>query len=70
MLHKDYSEHTAELIDEEVRKLISDNEQRTLETLKAHRQELDRIAASLIERESLSDSDVAAIVGEPRSTGA
>jgi cell division protease FtsH len=70
MLHKDYSEHTAELIDEEVRKLISDNEQRTLETLKAHRQELDRIAAALIERESLSDSDVAAIVGEPRSTGA
>ena len=70
MLHKDYSEHTAELIDEEVRKLISDNEQRTLETLKAHRQELDRIAAALIERESLSDSDVAAIVGEPRSIGA
>jgi cell division protease FtsH len=63
MLHKDYSEHTAELIDDEVRNLISNNERRTMETLQAHRTELDRIAAALIERESLSDSDVAEIVG-------
>ena len=62
MLHKDYSEHTAELIDAEVRKLISDNEQRTLETLTAHRTELDKIAEALIERESLDDSDVADLV--------
>lgn len=61
-LHKDYSEHTAELIDEEVRKLITDNEKRTFETLKAHRTELDKLATALMERESLSESDVAEIV--------
>jgi len=62
VLHKDYSEHTAELIDAEVRKLISDNEQRTLETLTAHRSELDKIAAALMERESLDDSQVMKLV--------
>ena len=62
LLHKDYSEHTAELIDTEVRKLIGDNEQRALVTLKAHRAELEKIADALIARESLDDNDVAALV--------
>ena len=62
VLQKDYSEHTAELIDAEVRKLISDNEQRTLETLTAHRSELDKIAAALMEQESLDDSEVTNLV--------
>ncbi|MEX2469628.1 MAG: ATP-dependent zinc metalloprotease FtsH [Pseudohongiellaceae bacterium] len=62
-LHKDYSEHTAELIDNEVRKLIADNEQRTLATLRSHRAELDKVAAALVEKESLSDKDIEDLLG-------
>ena len=58
ILHKDYSEHTAELIDEEVSSLVRDNEQRTFDTLKEHRPELDTIASALQERETLTDQDM------------
>jgi cell division protease FtsH len=58
ILRKDYSEHTAELIDEEVARLVRENEQRTMETLGAHREELDVIAAALQEKETLSDQDI------------
>jgi len=62
LLRKDYSEHTAELIDEEVARLVRNNEQRTLETLQAHRQELDVIATALQERETLSDEDIRSLL--------
>lgn len=58
VLRKDYSEHTAELIDDEVARLVRDNEQRTLDTLSGHREELDAIAAALQEKETLSDNDI------------
>ncbi|MBT8145581.1 MAG: ATP-dependent zinc metalloprotease FtsH [Gammaproteobacteria bacterium] len=58
VLRKDYSEHTAELIDDEVAKLVRENEQRTIDTLSAHRDELDAIAAALQEKETLSDNDI------------
>ena len=61
-LHKDYSEHTAELIDAEVTSLISKNEQRTLDTLQQHREGLDKIAEALMQQESLSDTDVALLL--------
>ncbi|MCI5106776.1 MAG: ATP-dependent zinc metalloprotease FtsH [Pseudomonadales bacterium] len=62
-LHKDYSEHTAEMIDEEVRKLVSENEARALATLREHRQQLDQIAAALLEKETISDTDIEALLG-------
>lgn len=62
-LHKDYSEHTAELIDSEVRRLVTGNEERTYSVLAAHRNQLDAIAQALIERESLNDTDIEALVG-------
>ncbi|MFN3239748.1 MAG: hypothetical protein ACE37D_22220 [Pseudomonadales bacterium] len=57
-LHKDYSEHTAEMIDTEVRKLITSNEQRALATLKEHRAQLDTVATALLEKETLSDTEI------------
>ena len=63
LLHKDYSEHTAELIDTEVRKLVTDNERRAISTLEEHRDELDKIANALMERESLADTDIEALLG-------
>jgi len=58
VLRKDYSEHTAELIDEEVARLVRENEQRTVGTLGEHREELDAIAEALLEKETLSDKDI------------
>ena len=58
VLRKDYSEHTAELIDQEVSRLVRDNEMRAFDTLKAHRKELDAIAAALQEKETLTDKDI------------
>lgn len=62
---KGYSEHTAELIDEEVSKLISTNEDRTKFVLAEHREQLDSIAAALLEKESLSDKDLGKLLGPP-----
>ena len=62
---KGYSEHTAELIDEEVSKLIRTNEERTKFILAEHRDELDSIAAALLEKESLSEQDLIELLGHP-----
>ena len=49
---RDFSEQTAQLIDEEVRALMRDCEQR-----------VRALAAALLERESLSADEVAALLG-------
>jgi cell division protease FtsH len=61
---KDYSEHTAELIDEEVSNLITTNEARTIEVLEQHREQLDIIASALLEKESLSDTDISSLLAK------
>ncbi|MBL4821889.1 MAG: ATP-dependent zinc metalloprotease FtsH [Gammaproteobacteria bacterium] len=63
LLRKDYSEHTAELIDEEVTALMVTNEARTMETLNAHREQLDVIASALLEKETLSNQDINELLG-------
>jgi cell division protease FtsH len=60
---RDFSEQTARLIDEEVRTLIRDCEQRVHALLEQHRMHLDALAAALLERESLSADEVAALLG-------
>ncbi len=50
---RNYSEKIARLIDEEVRALVNDANQRALQILRAHRTELDRLAEVLLERETL-----------------
>jgi cell division protease FtsH len=63
VLRKDYSEHTAELIDGEVTRLIVNAEKRTMTVLGDHREQLDRIAAALLERESLTDTEIHEMLG-------
>src|SRR6201987_1973061 len=50
---RDYSEATAEQIDQEVRKLIDEAYQTAKKTLTAHRQSLEAIAKALLEYETL-----------------
>jgi cell division protease FtsH len=60
---KDYSEDTARIIDEEVQNFLREAEKLAEEKLKENRQQLDALAAALLEHESLSGDEVRATVG-------
>jgi len=62
--HKPYSDQTAELIDDEVRKLISAVYDRTRELLLANQEGLIKIAEKLLEKEILFQSDLEEILGK------
>lgn len=57
-LPKNFSEHTAEKIDDEVVHLIRQSEQKTDELLLAHRVVLEKLMAALLDQESLDESEV------------
>jgi cell division protease FtsH len=70
--HQDYSEQTAIEIDNEVRRMVTEQYARAREILLAAREKLDRLAVALLEHETLDGADVdRAINGEtidrPRS---
>jgi cell division protease FtsH len=68
---KNYSETTAREIDEEVKAILSDAYERTVETLREHRDEMDRIVDVLIEEEEIEGRRVLEILGiEPEETEA
>jgi cell division protease FtsH len=60
---KPYSDETAKLIDEEVRKLIDEAYTRTLGLLRQKRGDVEKLAEALLEREVLFQSDVEALIG-------
>ena len=62
-LTKPYSEKTAELMDEEVKKLIDFLHDRTLKILMEHKEGFLRVAALLLEKEVIFADDVEAILG-------
>jgi cell division protease FtsH len=57
--HPDYSDQVAFEIDSEIRALIDRAHDEALEILTEHRERLDRIAAALIEKETLEKEDLA-----------
>jgi cell division protease FtsH len=59
---RDYSEATAEEIDQEVRKLIDDSYQTAKKTLLAHRDKLEVIAKALLEYETLDGAQIKEII--------
>jgi cell division protease FtsH len=61
---KPYSEKTAELIDEEVKKLVDLAYQKTKSLLLEHRDQLDLLAKRLLEREVLFKEDLEDIFGK------
>ena len=60
---KDYSEKTAELIDEEVKRIVAEQEDRALELMKEHRDKLERLARALLEKENVEREEIAEIFG-------
>ena len=57
-----YSEQTAALIDEEVQHLIAERYQYVQNLLLGHREELERVAHALLERESLDKQQLTQLV--------
>ena len=62
---RDYSESVAEKIDKEVRGLVTDAYTRAKEVLTKYRAELDSVAASLLENETLSKEEFEKIFPPP-----
>ena len=61
-MHKNFSEKTAELIDEEVKKIINKSFNRAKELLEKNRSKLINIAEALLEKEILSSDEIEAIM--------
>ena len=61
---KPYSDETAKMIDGEVRKLIDDAYIKTKELVREKKDEVEKIATALLEREVLFQSDVEALIGK------
>lgn len=52
---KDFSEHTAQMIDEEIRNIIGDMESKAVTLLTENRETLDAVAEALLEHETLDN---------------
>ncbi len=55
---RDFSEGTAQLIDDEVRRILLEADDRAFSHLQSHRTELDNLAEALLQREELSREEV------------
>ena len=59
---RDYSDETARVIDEEVERILREQEERARELLTKHRRGLDLVAEALLERETIDGSEVSRLV--------
>jgi cell division protease FtsH len=60
---KPFSDETARAIDLEVQRIISESHEEAKRLLTLHRQELDALAAALLERETLDESAILEVTG-------
>jgi cell division protease FtsH len=60
---RQFSEHTAQVIDEEVAKVLHAAEDRARQTLEQHHDKLTALAEALLEREILDESEIAELIG-------
>ncbi|NIP84128.1 MAG: AAA family ATPase, partial [Planctomycetales bacterium] len=60
---RQFSEHTQQLIDEEVARLLHESDSRARDVLQQHRDKLDKLAHELIEREVLDEDEIEELIG-------
>jgi len=61
---RDHSEHTAQVIDEEIGRILREADERAYRLLEEHREELERVTDALIEREVLTVSEIEELIGK------
>ncbi len=61
-MHKNYSEETAEKIDEEIKRIVDESYDRALTILRENEQTLHNLSACLIEKENLTGAEVDDII--------
>jgi cell division protease FtsH len=61
------SQHTLELVDEEVKRILSECAEEAHQMLVEHRDQLEHLAQTLLERETLDEADAYAAAGIPRA---
>ena len=66
--HKDYSEATAILIDEEVKRIVTENHKRAVAILQKNKSRLKKLAEKLLETEVLDGPAIDKIIASPRTS--
>jgi cell division protease FtsH len=61
---RDYSEDTSRVVDEEVARILRDQEARATRLLEEHRAGLDAVARALLEHETIDGAEIARLVDE------
>ncbi|NNN19888.1 MAG: ATP-dependent metallopeptidase FtsH/Yme1/Tma family protein [Acidimicrobiaceae bacterium] len=64
MHSRDYSEDTSKIIDEEMDRILREQENRAMQLLKVHQKGLELVANALLEKETIDGSEVAALIDE------
>ena len=59
---REYSDDTAKLLDEEIARILTDQEQRAYDLITKHRRGLELIAVSLLEKETVDGREVANLI--------
>jgi cell division protease FtsH len=65
MSHNEYSEETSQMIDIEIKKIIDQAYANAKKIILENREKMETIAMQLLEKESLTSDDIAAILGTP-----
>ena len=63
--HRQYSEHTAQIIDDEVSKILHAAADRAMRVLSENRSALDSITNALLEREEIDEEEISELIGPP-----
>jgi cell division protease FtsH len=68
---RNFSEHSASVIDEETQKLLREADERAYELLEAHREQLDALVEALLQKEELHKEEIEQILepGKPQDNG-
>jgi cell division protease FtsH len=68
ILEKEYSERTAEMIDEEIRAIIQQALEKALKVLELKRDKLEKVAQVLMKKEVIEKKQFEKLVGEPKGS--
>jgi cell division protease FtsH len=70
MHSRDYSDETSRVIDEEVERILREQEERAVKVIRRYRKGLDAVAAALLEKETIDGTEVGRLVEEAQGSAA